>query len=107
MILNKPLTASGCKTALWRLGVKRDILKLLYNMNKITKIRVKTPYGLTDACIVEDIVEQGTVLAPVLCSSSTSEYCETNKGIAVGTSQVSSFLFVNDAVDLSGTKHDG
>ena len=86
-----------------RLGVPTTILELVYKMNKKAKIRVKTPYGMTKMSEIEDIVEQGTVLGPSLCSVSTAEYCETNIGVAVGEAVVSSLIFVDDVFDLNGS----
>ena len=62
---------------------------------------VKTPHGLTSTATIKDIVQQGRVLAPDLCSSSTAEYCGTNKGIAIGTCIISSLAFVDDMLDVS------
>ena len=95
------LWLQDCIIAVSRLGVKNDLLKLLYNLNKEATITVKTPYGMTESFTVEDIVEQGTVLGPVLCSVSTGEYCGINKGVSVGTAQISSLLFVDDVIDMS------
>ena len=100
------LWLQDCIWSLKKLGIKSDILKLVYNLNKVAKMKIKTPYGLTDMSIAEDIVEQGTVLGPILCSSSTAEYCETNRGVAVGTAQVSSLMFVDDTFDVSGSRKD-
>lgn len=95
-----------CIISMWNIGVPIDILHLVYNLNKRAQITVNTPYGPTEEITVEDIVEQGTVLGPNLCSTSTAEYCETNKGVAVGETIVSSLLFVDDAFDLSTTADD-
>ena len=87
--------------AMMRLGIPHDILRLVYQLNREAKIRVKTPYGLTEESIIEDIVEQGTVLGATLCSVSTAEYCGSNTGVAVGAAITSSLLYVDDAFDLS------
>ena len=68
------LWLQDCVLSLRDLGVPLDILHLIYNLNKEAKFTVKTPYGATTRTVVNDIVEQGTVLGPVLCSSSTAEY---------------------------------
>ena len=68
------LWLQDCVLSLRNLGVPLDILHLIYNLNKEAKFTVKTPYGTTSRTGVQDIVEQGTVLGPILCSSSTAEY---------------------------------
>ena len=72
------LWLQDCLMAMIRLGIPYDILRLVYQLNREAKIRVKTPYGLTEESIIEDIVEQGTVLGATLCSVSTAEYCGIN-----------------------------
>ena len=56
--------------SMMKLEIPLDILHLVYKLNKTAKIVVKTPYGLTEESVIEDIVEQGTVLGPNLCSVS-------------------------------------
>ena len=100
------LWLQDCILSLQDLGVPLDILHLIYNLNKEAKFTVKTPYGATNQTVVRDIVEQGTVLGPVLCSTSTAEYCGTNTGVAVLDTIVSSLLWVDDTADLSTCKLD-
>ena len=95
------LWLQDCILSLHALGVPEYILKLIYNLNREAEITVKTPYGLTSSAVIEDIVQQGRVLAPDLCSASTAEYCGSNKGVAVGTCIISSLAFVDDMMDLS------
>ena len=95
------LWLQDCVLSLQKIGVPTDILHLIYNLNKQAKITVKTPYGSTRQSVLEDIVEQGTVLGPILCSTSTAEYCENNIGIAVFNAIVSSLVWVDDTLDLS------
>ena len=100
------LWLQDCIMSMMKLEIPLDILHLVYKLNKTAKIVVKTPYGLTEESVIEDIVEQGTVLGPNLCSVSTAEYCETNKGVAVGGAVVSSLLFIDDVFDLNGSTQD-
>ena len=100
------LWIQDCIISMWKLGVPIDILHLVYNLNKHAEISINSPYGPTEDIIVEDIVEQGTVLGSNLCSTSTAEYCETNKGIAVGDAIVSSLMFVDDTLDVNITTDD-
>ena len=64
-------------------------------------IVVKTPVGDTSIFRTDPIVKQGTVLGPCLCSSSTGEYCGRNSGVSVGSTLISSLLYVDDVIDLS------
>ena len=88
------------------IGVPNDILHLIYNLNKEAKFKVNSPFGLTSQTTVKDIVQQGTVLGPILCSSSTAEYCGKNAGVAVLDTIISSLLWVDDTADLSNSKGD-
>ena len=51
---------------------------------------------------MKDIVKQGGILGSPMCSATTAEYCETNKGITIGTVTIASLAFVDDIADLSG-----
>ena len=55
---------------------------------------------------VDTVVQQGIVLDPILCSSSTGEYCNINKGVNIGGLVLNSLLFVDDVMDLSQCSSD-
>ena len=74
------LWLQDCILSLRQLGISDSILQLIYNLNKEAQITVKTPFGRTSTALVEDVVQQGRVLAPDLCSASTAEYCGRNRG---------------------------
>ena len=100
------LWLQDCILSLRKLGVPDYILQLIYNLNREALITVNTPYGPTSSALIEDIVQQGRVLAPDLCSAATGEYCGTNKGVAVGTCIISTLAFVDDLLDLSESASD-
>ena len=50
------------------MGVRNDILSLIYLMNKEARMPVKTPVGETGAILLTNLVRQGTVLGQVLVS---------------------------------------
>ena len=100
------LWVEKCILSLKNLGVTKEMLQLIYNLNRQAKVVVKTPYGLTTPFETEPIVKQGTVLGSALCSSSTAEYCGTNKGVQVGDMMLSSLLYVDDLIDLTTTITD-
>ena len=70
-------------------------------MNREAEVRIKTPYGLTPPIQVNDIVKQGGILGSPMCSATTAEYCENNKGVTMGEATVASLAFVDDIADLS------
>jgi hypothetical protein len=90
-----------CVLALKDLGVSREMLQLIFSLNKHAKVVVQTPHGLTTEFTTDPIVKQGTVLGSILCSSTTGEYCDMNVGVAVGTMILASLLYVDDIIDLS------
>ena len=52
--------------SLWDLGVKDDVLCLIYLMNIKAIVTINTPLGDTDPLFLSNFVKQGTVLGPVL-----------------------------------------
>ena len=50
-------------------GVKDDKLALLFNINSHVKVAVKTPVGRTDRKSIFNVITQGDVFAPLLCSN--------------------------------------
>ena len=56
---------------------------------------------MTEETEIEELVKQGGVLSPNLCSSYTAGYCETNTGCQIGTSVVASLAHVDDIADVS------
>ena len=100
------LWVEKCVLALKNLGVSKEMLQIIYNLNKKAKVVVKTPYGLTDMFETDPIVKQGTVLGSAMCSSLTGEYCGMNEGVKVGNMVLSSLLYVDDLIDLTETLSD-
>ena len=90
-----------CILALKNLGVSKEMLQIIYDLNKKATVIVKTPYGPSPSFETEPIVKQGTVLGSPLCSASTAEYCGINKGVQICEMTLSSLLYVDDALDLS------
>ena len=100
------LWLEDCILSLRDVGVDKEYLQLIYNLNKQTSVTVQTPYGPTPIFKTDPIVKQGTVLGPSLCSASTGEYCGQNVGVCVGSTIISSLLYVDDIIDLSGSTDD-
>ena len=57
-----------CINDLYDAGVKDDELALIYEANKVNRVAVKTPFGLTSRETVNKIVLQGEVFGPLQCS---------------------------------------
>ena len=100
------LWLEDCVLSLKELGVEKEYLQLIYNLNKKAGVTVQTPLGPTSVFNTDPIVKQGTVLGPCLCSSSTGEYCGVNPGVSVGSTIISSLLYVDDVIDMSTSVED-
>ena len=57
-----------CINDLFDAGIKDDKLALIYEANKVNKVAVKTPFGLTQRENINKIVLQGEVFGPLQCS---------------------------------------
>ena len=53
---------------LYEAGINDDKLALIYEANKVNRVAVKTPFGLTKRETVNKIVLQGEVFGPLQCS---------------------------------------
>ena len=100
------LWVEDCIMSLAKLKVSKEMLKLIYSLNRRAVVSVRTPHGLTREFETDPIVKQGTVLGSALCSSSTGEYCGENSGIKLGEATISSLLYVDDIIDLSTTMNE-
>ena len=89
--------------SLWDLGVRSDLFALIYKLNETARIRVKTPFGMTNHFDCPRIVKQGSVLSSNLCSSSTAQLCDQNLmgGVYTGTFVINDVLYVDDTTDLN------
>ena len=52
------LWLEDCINSLWDMGVRNDMLSLIYLMNKEARVTVKTPIGDTDAILLTNLVKQ-------------------------------------------------
>ena len=100
------LWLEDCLLSLKEVGVEKEYLQLIYNLNKRAKVIVQTPCGPTSVFETDPIVKQGTVLGPCLCSSSTGEYCGENPGVCVGCATISALVYVDDIIELSSSIED-
>ena len=58
-----------CLNDLYDSGVKDDKLALLYNINTEVKVAVKTPVGRTKRESIFNVITQGDVFGPIICSN--------------------------------------
>ena len=57
-----------CVNHLFEAGLADDKLALIYELNSVNQVAVKTPFGMTKRVKVEKIVLQGEVFGPLECS---------------------------------------
>ena len=89
--------------SLWDLGIRNEMFSLIFKLNENSRIRVKTPFGMSAPFSSPRIVKQGSVLSSSLCSSSTGELCDSNitGGTMVGSLFISNLLYVDDTTDVN------
>ncbi len=91
--------------SLWNIGIRNELFYLIFKLNEITDIQIKTPHGMSKSFECHRIVKQGSVLSSNICSASTGELCDINsEGYAtIGTTKISNTLFVDDTTDYNST----
>ena len=57
-----------CMNDLYEAGVDDDISPLIYEANRENMVADNTPHGISKREKIEEIVVQGDVLAPLICS---------------------------------------
>ena len=94
--------------SLWKLGVKSDLLPMVYKMNEESTITVRTPIGNTEKFDIPAICKQGTVLIPPMCSASVAECCNEQKrgGASIGAFTLKSLAFMDDLLGINTTIRD-
>ena len=55
-------------------GIQDDTIHLLYEANKEVAVRVKTPFGLTEEVVLEEVILQGEVWGPSLASNQVDTF---------------------------------
>ena len=91
-----------------KIGMSLEKIAIIKELNKTAEIVVKTPVGNTEEFTVHHIVKQGTVLGPLLCSTSTAECCDehTQGGVNIGSTQIRSLAYVDDILDVNEDEVD-
>ena len=98
------LWLEDCINSLWHMGVRNDILSLIYLINKEARMTVKTPVGDTDAILLTNLVKQGTVLGPVLNNCSLNKMSTHSTDYNSGSVQIKPMELVDDIADPSREK---
>ena len=90
---------------LWDVGVENELLYIIYLLNKNCNITVNTPFGPPERFTIEKLVKQGTVLGPVLCSTSIGDYCKDkinpDSGTFVEKVEIRPLAFMDDLNDIN------
>ena len=81
------LWLEDCINSLWDLGVKDDILCLIYLMNIKATVPIKTKLGDTDPLFLSNYLKQGTVLGPGLNNCSLNTLSADSIGYNFGSVQ--------------------
>ena len=63
-----------CMNDMYDSGVKNDKLALLYNVNTEVKMAVKTPVGKTRRGSIYNVITQGDVFGPLVCSNQVDTF---------------------------------
>ena len=59
---------------LYNTGVKDDTLNLIYDANRRIEFQVKTPHGLTEEVVLDEVVLQGEVWGPILAANQVDTF---------------------------------
>ena len=63
-----------CLSDLYTSGVRDDKLALLYNINSHVQVAVRTPVGKTNRSSIYNVITQGDVFGPILCSNQVDTF---------------------------------
>ena len=76
-------------------------------MNKDTVIEIETPFGTTEKVAVGDIVKQGTVLGPTLCSVSIDQINNIgeNQERSLGDQVMAIIIFIDDVMSAGNAEN--
>ena len=96
-----------CLGELYSSNVKGKLYRLIYQMNKNSRIRVKTPLGLTEAKETGPLVAQGLVDGAVLSSNNSGkgvneEFNEPEKEIKYENLVLGPIIFMDDIFHMAG-----
>ena len=85
---------------------KREVY-MLYEMNKESNIVIETPVGMTNSITVHEIVQQGTIFGPKLCSVATEKIHGIGEEIATYITPkltIGAPVYVDDILGIGACK---
>ena len=97
------LWLSDCLLSLIKVGVEKEVVSILKNLNEKCRIVVKTPVGITEEFEMPSLVQQGSVSGGALCVASLAEIFEEDLGMGfqIGDAILRALAFVDDIATLS------
>ena len=63
-----------CLNDMFNAGLNDDKFQLLYNINSDVKMAVKTPVGKSERGVLKNVITQGDVFGPILCSKQVDTF---------------------------------
>ena len=98
-----------CLGEVYSSDIKGKLYRLIYNMNKNSKIKVKTPLGLTETKETGPLVAQGSVDGAVLSSNNSGkgineEFNEPMKEIEYEKLVLGPIIFMDDIFRMAGNR---
>ena len=100
-----------CQSDIYDSGIKDDKLALLYNINNHVNVAVKTPVGKSERGDIYNVITQGDVFGPILCSNQVDtfgrECLEENKYTYTykGEVEIPPLGMVDDLICISECGH--
>ena len=100
------LWLKDCPIELKTLGYKHNDLKILYEMNKRSKVTINTPFGETGNIEIEEIVKQGTTYGPVMCCATTARVDDIGEKVCCkyGQTGIRMPVFMDDISAVGGAE---
>lgn len=95
---------------LWNCNIKGRIWRTIYQINKKSRLRIKTPFGKTPLLEIGESLKQGSVLATALAALHTSTVSSmfNNKGLNIkyGDMEINNLLFQDDILRIQRNAED-
>ena len=95
------LWLGDCINTLRENGVQNDPIYLIYLLNTKASVTVNTPFGRAPVLELKHIVNQGTVIGPILNNCSLDTICGDGSGYQMGHTVIKPMEFVDDLADAN------
>ena len=91
---------------IYKLGVQGKVYRLLYEMNRDTVVKVKTPVGDTDEAETGEGLGQGTIVGAILSAANLGQgvekyFHDSENEVFYGQVRLQPMLFQDDVARLS------